>query len=93
MGVSSSLRFTVDGVLFAEPAIFLQLQPIRRVLLVLHLVVVALLAFGAGKGDFDSHSGCLLNNSGVIQTSLTAMIALACAHEKNARKKEPPPEV
>jgi hypothetical protein len=47
----------VDGVLAAEAAILVHFQTIRIVLLVLHGVVVALLAFGASQGDFDSHNG------------------------------------
>jgi hypothetical protein len=45
----------VSGVLPAKAAIFAQLKPIRGVFLVFHGVVIALLAFLAGKGDFDAH--------------------------------------
>ena len=41
--------------LLAETAILLHLETVGIVLLVLLLVVVALLAFGASQGDFDSH--------------------------------------
>ena len=41
--------------LFAETAVLLHFQAVRIVLLVLLLVVVALLALGAGQGNFDSH--------------------------------------
>jgi hypothetical protein len=45
----------VIGVLLAETAILAQLDAIGCVLLVLGRVVVAALAFVAGKGDFDTH--------------------------------------
>lgn len=48
------------GVLLAEPAVFAELEAVGIVLLVLHGVVVALLAFRAGKGYFDAHVGDLL---------------------------------
>ena len=44
-------------VLAAEPAILVHFQSVRVVFLVLHGVIVALLALGAGQGDFDSHNG------------------------------------
>jgi hypothetical protein len=43
------------GVLSAEPAVLVEHKAVGIVLLVLHSVVIALLAFGAGKGDFDAH--------------------------------------
>ena len=49
------LRFSVQGVLAAETAILVHLKSVGIVLLVFDCVVVALLAFGAGKCDFDSH--------------------------------------
>ena len=56
-GGSPSLGLAVQGVLTAEPAILVHFQPVGIVLLVFHGVVVALLAFRAGQGDFDSHNG------------------------------------
>ena len=47
----------MNGVLAAEAAVLVHFQPVRIVLLVFHGVVVALLALGAGQGDFDSHNG------------------------------------
>jgi hypothetical protein len=41
----------------AETAVFVQLQTIRRVLLVFHRVVISLLAIVASEYDFDSHCG------------------------------------
>ena len=46
----------MNSMLLAETAILLHLKTIRVVLLVLFLVVVTLLALGAGQGDLDSHS-------------------------------------
>ncbi len=43
------------SMLLAKTTVLFKLQPIGAVLLVLHAVVVALLAFGAGKGNFYSH--------------------------------------
>jgi len=51
----------VQGVFSAEPAIFIQFQPVRCVFLVFHGVVIALLAFRAGKGYFNSHIGASVN--------------------------------
>ena len=42
--------------LLAEAAVLVHLQAIGAVFLVFHGVVVALLALGAGQGDFNSHS-------------------------------------
>ena len=53
----SLLRLAVHGVLAAEAAVLVHFQSVRIVLLVLHGVVVALLALGAGQGNFDSHFG------------------------------------
>ena len=47
----------MHGVLTAEAAVLVHFQSVRIVLLVLHGVVVALLALGAGQGNFDSHFG------------------------------------
>ena len=41
--------------LLAKPAVLCELEAVRIVLLVLHCVVVALLAFRAGKSYFDAH--------------------------------------
>jgi hypothetical protein len=41
--------------LAAEAAILVQFKTIRIVLLVLHSVVIALLAFAAGESDLNSH--------------------------------------
>ena len=49
------LRFGVNRVLAAEPAVFVHFQPIRRVLLVLHAIVVSLLTIFASQGYFHSH--------------------------------------
>ena len=43
--------------LAAESAVLLHLKSVGIILLVLDGVVVALLAFCAGHGDFDSHFG------------------------------------
>ena len=45
----------MQGVLAAEAAILVEFQTIGIVLLVLKGVVVSLLAFDAGEGDFDAH--------------------------------------
>ena len=42
---------------FAESTIFLGFHSVRMILLILRSVVVTLLAFGAGQGDFYAHSG------------------------------------
>jgi hypothetical protein len=47
----------VLGVLFAEAAVLGKLKAVGIVFLVFHRVVIALLAFGAGKGNFDAHIG------------------------------------
>ena len=41
----------MDGMLFAESAVFLELDPVGSILLVFGRVVVALFALGAGKRD------------------------------------------
>ena len=51
------LAFLVQGMLAAEAAVLVHFQSVGVVLLVLHGVVVALLALGAGQGNFDSHFG------------------------------------
>ncbi len=43
--------------LLTEPAVLIHLQPVRCILFVFACVVVALLAFRAGKGDSDCHNG------------------------------------
>ena len=47
----------MNGVLAAEPAVLAHLQPVGIIFLVLHGVIVALLALGAGQGNFNSHFG------------------------------------
>ena len=47
--------FLVESMLAAEAAILVQFKTIRIVLLVLHRVVIALLAFAAGESDLNSH--------------------------------------
>ena len=49
------------GLLLAETAVLLQGQTVGIVLLVLHRVVVALLALGAGQRDLSAHIVHLLN--------------------------------
>ncbi len=44
-------------VLSAKSAILVHLKPIGIVLLVFNCVVIALLAFRASQGNFDSHDG------------------------------------
>ena len=46
----------MNGVLTAETAVLGELKPVRIVLLVLEGIVVTLLTFGAGQGDFYAHS-------------------------------------
>ena len=46
----------------AKAAMLLPFHPVGIVLLVLHAVIVALLAFIAGHRDFDAHAGHLLIN-------------------------------
>ena len=48
------LRFFVERVLAAEPAILLHFQSVRVILLVLFRVVVALLALGAYERNLNS---------------------------------------
>jgi len=43
--------------LLAEPAVLVHLQPVRCVFLVFGCVVIALLAFCAGKGNSNCHNG------------------------------------
>ena len=43
--------------LLTEPTVLVHFKSIRIVLLVLHSVVVALLAFSASECDFNSHNG------------------------------------
>jgi hypothetical protein len=51
----------VQGVLTAETAVLVELETIGIVLLVLEGIVISLLAFGAGQGDFNAHCMLLLN--------------------------------
>ena len=51
-GARASARFPVGRLFAAEPAVFLELEPVRIVLLVLVRVVVALFALLACEGDF-----------------------------------------
>ena len=62
----------MQGVFAAEPAVFVHFQSVRIVLLVLHGVVVALLALGAGQDDFDSHNGTSdsSRSAGIFEASL-----------------------
>lgn len=53
----------MNGVLVAELAIFFQFDSIRVVLLILHIVVVALFALGAGKRYTRSRSCSHISNS------------------------------
>jgi hypothetical protein len=50
------LGFPVYGVLTAEAAVFVELQPVGVVLLVLKGVVIPLLALGAGQCDLHAHT-------------------------------------
>ena len=45
----------MNGMLFAEFAVFFELDTIGRVLFVLLAVVIALFAFGASQRDFVAH--------------------------------------
>ena len=56
MRTNALLGFSVESVLSAESAVLVELYSVRRVLLVLHGVVVTLFALCAGKSNFDSHS-------------------------------------
>ena len=47
----------MNGMFFAERAIFFQLQPFRIVLLVFYGIVIPVFALGALKGDFGSVYG------------------------------------
>ena len=60
----------MGSVLAAEAAILVEFDTIRSVLLVLHRVVVALLAFGAGKRDLDSHFGTSIRFAALWRLSL-----------------------
>jgi hypothetical protein len=79
----------VDGVFFAEPAILLPFQPIRRVLLFFFGVVVALLAVGASEDNLDSH-GCASLTIAVFE--LPSSKRGGCRY-KERTKKNPAPEV
>lgn len=48
----------MHGVLFAEFAVFFQLDSVGIVLFVLHVVVITLLAFGARKRNLISGAVC-----------------------------------
>ena len=73
----------MGSVLAAEAAILVELDTIRSVLLVLHRVVVALLAFGAGKRDLDSHFGTSIRFA--TRGGLASLQAVLC--EKRRTKK------
>jgi hypothetical protein len=49
------LRLSVYGVLAAEAAILIELEPVRVVLLVLERIVVSLLALGARQCNLNPH--------------------------------------
>ena len=50
------LRFLVDSMIVTPPAILFQFHFIRRVSLVLHRRIIAILALGAGKRNDFSHT-------------------------------------
>ena len=56
------LRLAMHSVLAAEAAVLVHLKSVGVVLLVLHGVVVALLAFGASQSDLYSHYGISILN-------------------------------
>jgi hypothetical protein len=72
----------VESVLLAESAILVSLQPVRRIFLFFHRIVVTLLALRAGKSDFNSHNG----------TSIW-IIYLPLKPKKRAQKNSPHSEV
>ena len=47
----------MDGMLLAERTILFQLQPFGIVLLIFHIVVISVFAFGAFKRDLGSVDG------------------------------------
>ena len=58
----------MNGVLLAELAILFEFNPVRVVLLVLHIVVIALFALGACKRDTRSRGSCHVRNSFMVPT-------------------------
>ena len=52
----------VRRVSLAEPAILLELEPVRSPLLIFRGRVISLLALGAGKGDDVSHNAALFDD-------------------------------
>ena len=54
------LGFGMNGVLFAEAAILVQLKLVRGILLVLHRIVVSLLALVTSQSDLHAHNGTSL---------------------------------
>jgi len=53
-------RLPMGGMLSAKAAILFHFQPVGIVLFIFHTVIIALLAFGAGHGNFHAHLGHLL---------------------------------
>ena len=45
----------MERMFLAETAVLVKFKPVGVVLFVLHIVIVALLAFGAGECDTSSH--------------------------------------
>lgn len=45
----------MDSMLLTEPAIFFEFDPVRSVLFVLHVIIIALLTFCAGKSNLNTH--------------------------------------
>ena len=52
------LRFLMNGMLFAERAVFVEFDSVRIVFLILIIVVISLLTFGASQSDSGSTSFC-----------------------------------
>jgi hypothetical protein len=78
--------------LLAELAILIHLQAVRRILLVFHCVVVALLAFCASKSNSNSHDGTSILrikfcSSKYCGEPLASLSARAPSFAKNAHKK------
>jgi hypothetical protein len=57
-------------VLLAKLAILAKLDPLGIVLFVFHIVVIALLALGAGKRDLVSHGRTLFSLTGKLKKHL-----------------------
>ena len=58
----------MNGVLVAELAVLFKLNPVGIVLFVLHIVVIALFALGAGKRYTRSRSSSHVCNSFMVLT-------------------------